>query len=50
MRGTSATHSRGGRAQARSPKRALEVYAMDVALNAQGLRAWLDSIAAGQSS
>lgn len=33
-----------------SEERALEVYAMDIALNAQGLGAWLDSIAAGQSS
>ena len=31
-------------------ERALEVYAMDVALNAQGLVAWLDSAGAGQSS
>jgi len=30
--------------------RVLEVYAMDAALNAQGLAAWLDSGAAGQSS
>jgi glyoxylase-like metal-dependent hydrolase (beta-lactamase superfamily II) len=30
--------------------RVLEAYAMDVALNAQGLVAWLDSTAAGQSS